>query len=160
MSFCFCYILVFHIIAGLDIIICANRSTSHVARLPSHRSSHSLSSTSSSSSSSSPRVDPFVGGFATHLIALPSVLRAAFSLLRPAFTPPPVCCGATHPLPRRQPLVEDYAHDLSLSPPATSCSSRLHYLLVCARASFIYSVNSRTNTTGSVTMSAPFLASR
>lgn len=157
--------LVSHIIAGLDIIIyttCANRSTSHVARLLSHRSSHLLSSTSSSSSSwsSLPRVDLFVGGFATHLIALPSVLRAASSLLRPAFTPPPVCCGATHPLPRRQPLVEDYAHDLSLSPPATSCSSRLHYLLVCARASFIYSVNSRTNTTGSVTMSAPFVAAR
>lgn len=46
----------------------------------------------------------------------------------------------------------------SLSPPATVRSSRLRYLPACARAFFIYSVNSRTNTP--VTMSAPFLAAR
>jgi len=79
----------------------------------------------------------FVGGFATHPIALPSILGAASWLLRPAFTPPPVCCGATNPLPRRQPLVEDYAHDFPYPhPPPSAPRASATFLRVHALSLF------------------------
>lgn len=88
---------------------------------------------------------PLVRGFATHFIAPPSILPVPLRFPVPRLsTPPPVCCGAVHPLSRHQPLVglRAYPHDFPyphrsfLAPPS----------LPSAHAFFIYSVNSRANT--------------
>lgn len=63
---------------------------------------------------------PLVRGFATHFIVPPSILPAPLRFPRLS-TPPPVCCGAAHPLSRHQPLVGTTRVPVrfSLSPPAS-----------------------------------------
>lgn len=105
--------------------------------LLSHRSSY----LSSSTSSSLPRVDLSSADLPRTLsrprlsFALPVPLRFPVPRLS---TPPPVCCGAAHPLSRHQPLVgrRAYPHDFPYPhppPPASRASAtfytRFLYLL-------------------------------
>lgn len=104
-----------------------------------------------------------VRGFTTHFIALPSILRAARTSSLPCstFIYPSTCLlrRCTPSLPPPTPSSDD-ARIRTIFPIPTRLRSLLAPPLPSARAFFIYSVNSRTNTTGSITMNAPFLGPR